>query len=115
MTVDVMWMWMWCLDKRDHAISEAAEILGGGHLKAMCKAPVYPLGASAEGTRRYCRGCVEELRTAPESSQLPQRVPGQVLRQLLTISWGDPMSDTCECVESRRTLILIPIFPKFPG
>jgi hypothetical protein len=83
---------------------------------AGCAGPELPVvGASAEGTRRYCRGCVDELRPAPESSQLPQRVPVKCSASCSRFHGGDPMSDTCECVESRRTLILIPIFPKCPG
>jgi hypothetical protein len=80
MTVGVTWTR--CLDKRDHAISEGAEVLGGGHLKAMCSTQVYPLGLSTECTRRYCRGCIKILSAAPESCPLPQRIPGRVLRQL---------------------------------
>jgi hypothetical protein len=80
MTVAVTWTR--CLDKRDHAISEVAKVLGGGHLEAVCGAQVYPLGLSAEGTCRYCRGCTEVLRAAPESCSLSQRTPGRVLRQL---------------------------------
>lgn len=80
MTVGVTWTR--CLDKRDHAISEGAEVLGGGHLKAVCSTQVYPLGLSTECTRRYCRGCIKALSAAPESCPLPQRIPGQVLRQL---------------------------------
>jgi hypothetical protein len=80
MTVGVTWMR--CLDKRDHAISEGAKVLGGGHLEAVCGAQVYPLGLSAEGTRRYCGGCMKVLRASPEPCSLPQRVPSQVLRHL---------------------------------
>ena len=80
MTVGVTWMRR--LAKRDHAISEGAKI-GGGHLKAECRGQIYPLGLSAEGTRRYCRRCIKVIRAAvPESRSLPQRMPGQVLRKL---------------------------------
>jgi hypothetical protein len=71
MTVNVVWMR--CLDKRDHVVSEWVEVLGAGYLKALCDMRIYPLAVS--GPHRGCRACIEAIRTALNS--LPQRIPEQ--------------------------------------
>ena len=73
MTVSMMWMR--CLDKRDHVIPDGAEYLGAGQLKAACNRRIYPLGVSAEGSRRCCRACKKAV---PVVSKSPvQRIPEQ--------------------------------------
>ena len=73
MTVGMMWMR--CLDKRDHVIPDGAEYLGAGRLKAACNRRIYPLGVSAEGSRRCCRACKKAAPAVSKSSL--QRIPEQ--------------------------------------
>ena len=96
MTVEVMWMR--CLDKRDHVISEGAEVLGAGCLKAICDARIYPLGVS--DSRRCCRACLKVVDAASDSRS--QRIPEQKTRSRVVSGMREPLT------------VNLPAFPPSP-